>query len=680
MHFRQEAIERPVDDNKIFGPGEGPLGHGTPGRLSRWRGRLLGEARDPLDPHVFHQISLVAFLAWVGLGADGLSSSCYGPEEAYLALGQHHFLALLLAILMAVTIFVISASYSQIIELFPTGGGGYLVATQLLGSGAGVVSGCALVIDYVLTIAVSVASGVDALFSLLPPTAQRFELPCGAIVILLLILLNLRGVKESVTMLLPIFLVFLATHAIVIVAALVMNATAAPTIVADAYHESQSAAGALGYGGLFILLMRAYSMGGGTYTGIEAVSNGLQILREPRVATAHRTMRYMAISLAVVSSGILLAYLLVGVEHVPHQTLNAVLIERVSASWPGAQWFVLITLLSEGALLFVAAQAGFLDGPRVLANMAIDSWVPHRFYQLSERLVTENGIVMMGGAALALLMYTQGSVGLLVVLYSINVFLTFSLSQLGMCVHWWQVRKDERLWLRRLAVNGVGLVLTTGILCATVSLKFLAGGWITVVLTSGFVAICTWIRSHYRKAQQVVQRLDDILTNVPTVDATSVQPTRNNHAPTAVFLVNGYTGLGIHAVLAVPRLFGSQFKNFVFVSAGVIDSSRFKGTAEVENLRHTTETSLKKYVQLARSGGVHAEYWYALGTDTIDEVEKLCTRVAETFPKSVFFAGKLVFEQENFLTRLLHNQAATTLQRRLQFNGLTMVVLPVRAL
>src|SRR5262245_44157217 len=131
------------------------------GVSARLRDRVLGRARAPLDPYVCYQVSLVACLAWVGLGADGLSSSCYGPEEAYRALATHHFLALILAGLMALTVFVISASYSQIIELFPSGGGGYLVATQLLGSAAGLVSGCALGIDFVLTIAVSLASGAE---------------------------------------------------------------------------------------------------------------------------------------------------------------------------------------------------------------------------------------------------------------------------------------------------------------------------------------------------------------------------------------------------------------------------------------------------------------------------------------------------------------------------------------
>ena len=297
------ATTSPSAEPAVFGPGEGPIAHAEPSLWQRARERFVGRARDPLDPHVFHQISLVAFLAWVGLGADGLSSSCYGPAEAYLALGEHHFLAVILAALMGITVFVISASYAQIIQLFPTGGGGYLVATHLLGSGAGLVSGCALVIDYVLTISVSVASGADAVFSLLPPDLHVYKLMAAVLVVVLLIVLNMRGVKESVTLLLPIFVLFLITHAVMIGVALISKAPEAPRIVADAYAESQQAAGSLGIAALFLMLMRAYSLGGGTYTGIEAVSNGLQILREPRVATGKRTMLYMALSLALVVVG-----------------------------------------------------------------------------------------------------------------------------------------------------------------------------------------------------------------------------------------------------------------------------------------------------------------------------------------------------------------------------------------
>src|SRR3990172_13493 len=138
-------------------------------RIRRFKKVLFGAPRNLFDPRVFHQISLVAFFAWVGLGADAISSSAYGPEEAYLALGDHAVLALFVAFATVVTVFVISGSYSQIIEAFPSGGGGYIVASKLLGEKVGVVSGSALVIDYVLTVTISIASGADALFSILSP-------------------------------------------------------------------------------------------------------------------------------------------------------------------------------------------------------------------------------------------------------------------------------------------------------------------------------------------------------------------------------------------------------------------------------------------------------------------------------------------------------------------------------
>jgi amino acid transporter len=637
-----------------------------------------------LAPDVFHRISLAAFLAWVGLGSDGLSSSCYGPEEAFLALGSHTFLALLLALLMAVTVFVISTSYAQLIELFPTGGGGYLVATKLLGRYPGLVCGGALLVDYVLTIAISIASGADAIFNVLPLAYHQYKLWTAALAIGLLMVLNLRGVRESVVVLLPIFFVFLLTHTIVILYGTGVHLGTAPTVIAASFHESQASLSDLGFLGMGLILLRAYSLGGGTYTGIEAVSNGLQILREPRVETGKRTMAYMAGSLAFMASGLLLGYLLVEVEHQAGMTLNGTLTWSLVRGWhlgsvPIGSVFFLVTMISAGAILFVAAQTGFLGGPQVLANMALDSWVPRRFYQLSERLVTQDGVLLMGGAALALLFYTSGDVHVLVVLYSINVFLTFSLSQLGMCRHWWQVRGHEPTWRKRIMVNGSGLILTTGILIATVTLKFRAGGWVTMVLTSAVIGLCLYINRHYREAEKSLRRLDDILLELPLPDDPPPVPPRNANAPTAVFFVNSYNGLGIHSVLGVPRLFGAHFKNFVFVGVGVIDSSRFKGREEIDNLRRQTEQSLEKYVSFVRRQGYYAEYWCALGTDAIDELERLAHEVAKRFPRAVFFAGKLVFRQERFWDKVLHNQAAFTLQRRLQFAGLPMVVLPVRA-
>ena len=647
------------------------------------RETLLGKPKDPLDPGVFHQISLVAFLAWVGLGADGLSSSAYGPEEAYLALGQHLFLALPLAILMALTVFIISASYSQIIELFPTGGGGYLVATKLLGSKTGLVSGCALVVDYMLTITISVASGADAIFSFLPPALHGAKHAVEILLVFFLIYLNLRGTKESVLFLLPIFLLFVVLHIAAIGLGVFPNADALPAVMAQTRQEVAGDIQGMGLWTTLFILLHAYSLGGGTYTGIEAVSNGLQVLRDPKVVTGKKTMRYMAISLAFTASGLLLCYLLNQVVHEPGKTLNASLLEKIYAGFfpAGGTTFtlvVVVTLLSEAALLLVAAQAGFIDGPRVLSNMAIDSWAPHRFSHLSDHLVTQYGVWFMGLASLGFLLYTGGEVKLLIVMYSINVFLTFTLSQLGMCRHWWQVRKERNRWLRKLLLNGLGLCLTAIILAVTLVFKFAEGGWVTAAVTSCFVLLCYAVRSHYDRVQGALKSLDETLMHIPFRPDLNPVPPKDANAPTAVVIVRDFDGIGIHTLLNIPRVFPSHFKNVVFISVGVIDSSRFKGAREIENLRATTEESLKSFVEFGNCLGWYAESRYALGIDLIADLEVLCKKVAGEFPRSVFFAGKLVFKQETLFTRALHNHTPYTLQQRLQFEGLQMIVLPIR--
>jgi len=652
--------------------------------LASLRELLFGKPKDPLDPKVFHQISLVAFLAWVGLGADGLSSSAYGPEEAYLALGQHFYLALPLAILMAATVFIISASYSQVIELFPTGGGGYLVATKLLGSKAGLVSGSALVVDYMLTITISIASSADALFSFLPAGYQSYKIIAAVGFIFGLIFLNLRGVKESVMFLLPIFLLFILMHIVAITMGLLPHLADMPTLVANSYQETVGDVRGIGLLATLGILLHAYSLGGGTYTGIEAVSNGLQILREPRVETGKKTMLYMATSLAFTASGILICYLLNRVAHEPGKTLNASLFTIVYGTFFGGDSLstavlVIVTLVTEAALLVVAAQAGFLDGPRVLANMSLDSWVPHRLAHLSDQLVTRNGVWFMGLASLAFLIYSQGQVKLLVVMYSINVFLTFTLSQLGMCRHWWEVRKSATPWRYRLGVNGLGLLATGTILLVTVTTKLAEGGWVTILVTLVFVLLCQAVRWHYDRVRQALKRLDDTLLGIPfQPDLNAAAPVKNSSAPTAAIIVRDFDGIAVHTLLNIQRLFPNHFKNVVFISVGVIDTGQFKGQAEIENLKRKKEEDLKSFVDFATCLGWYAEYRYSLGVDLIGELEQLCDAVAKEFPRVVFFSGKLVFEEENLFTRLLHNHTPFTLQQRLQFAGRDMMILPIR--
>jgi amino acid transporter len=636
---------------------------------------VLGKPKNPLDPHVFEAMALAAFFAWVGVGADGLSSSCYGPEEAFISLGQHAHLAVFLAFAVIATVFILSASYSQIIELFPSGGGGYLVASKLLGPTSGVVSGCALLVDYILTISISLASGMDAIFSFLPPQWFHWKFLATVAIVIVMIVLNLRGVKESVVILTPIFLAFVVTHIFIVLYGIFTHGAGLPTLVSDTLHETHTGIQTLGWGAMLLIFFRAFSLGGGTFTGIEAVSNSMQILAEPRVATAKKTMLYMSVSLSFMAGGLLINYLLNGVHAVPGKTMNAVLMDGLFGTGRAGHWFLLFSLLAEGALLFVASQTGFVGGPRVMSTMALDGWLPRRFTNLSERLVMEDGVLVMGLFALLTILYTHASVRILVVMYSINVFVTFTLSQLGMVFHW--VKNRGRGWVHGLIINGTGTILTVGILIMTSVIKFSEGGWVTIVFTGAFIVVCVLIKRHYVQTFKALRGLDEILTQLPLPDITQM-PRVSEKDPTAILMVGSYNGMGIHSFLAIQRFFPGHFKNYVFVSVGVIDSDRFKGADEIGALKLSVEKDLKKYVELANKTGFYAEARFGLGTDVIEELVVLCNQVAKEWDKKVYFTGQLAFEGETFWTRILHNQTSFALQRRLLFDGHEVVILPIR--
>jgi len=647
------------------------------GFIDKFRRKLIGAPRDIQDSSIFHKISLIPVLAWIGLGADGLSSSSYGPEEAFRALGEHTYLAVFLALATALTVFIISYAYSRIIEHFPTGGGGYVVATHTLGEKAGVVSGCALLVDYMLTITVSIASCADALFSFLPMGFHHFKLSFAIFLILLLIVLNLRGVKESVTVLAPIFVVFLVTHTLMLGYGIFTHLGDVKPIVDEFQVNFGQGLSVLGGMGMFLLFLHAYSLGAGTYTGIEAVSNGLQIMREPRVQSGKRTMVYMSTSLALTAGAIFVCYLLLKVRPLEGQTLNAVLAGNVFRNWTFGQWLALITILSEGAILLVAAQTGFLDGPRVMANMAVDSWFPHRFATLSERLTMHNGVLLMGGAALLLLIYTHGSVSMLIVMYSINVFATFSLSELGMSRFFIKNRKKEKEWKKHLPVHLTGLTLCATILTITVIEKFTSGGWMTLLITSGVIGVCYLIRRHYTDVTEKIRELDEMLMNLPFTDSVNQEPV-DPKKMTAVQLVSGFNGFGIHTLLSIVRNFPNLYKNIIFVSVAVADSGSFKGQEAAEGLKESTKEALMKYVDLSRRLGLPADYRFDIGTDVVESATHLCESIAEEFPRSTFFTGQLIFPHVRLFHRLLHNETAFAIQRRLQWSGITTVILPIR--
>jgi K+ transporter len=289
----------------------------------------------------------------------------------------------------------------------------------------------------------------------------------------------------------------------------------------------------------------------------------------------------------------------------------------------------------------------------------------------------QNGVLLMGLAALAMLLYTRGSVQTLVYMYSINVFLTFSLSQLGM-TRFWKERRGEPGRGRYLALHVVALLLCVGILVVTVLERFTHGGWVTVLLTALFVALCYGIHGHYRRAQEGLRQLDDVLDTLPATGEArpkSLDP----KLPTAVLLVSSFNGFGVHTLLSILRYFPGLYKQFIFVSVAVVDSGSFKGREEIEALQQHTEEDLAKYVEKTRRMGFAADSVWDVGIEVVAKATDLCQQVARLYPKATIFTGKLVFREERFYHGFLHSETARAIQRRLQWVGVPMVVLPIRA-
>lgn len=647
--------------------------------FSTLRQLLIGKPRNPLNPDTQRHIALIALLAWIGLGADGLSSSCYGPEEAFIALGAHTYLALFIAIATVFTVFIIALAYNQVIELFPSGGGGYKVATHLLGPHAGLVSGAALIVDYVLTIALSFASGVDALFSLLPNSLLPYKLTTAIVVTFLFIALNLRGMKESIKFLLPIFLGFVVVHVALILYGVFYHINQLPEIAVNTVNQTHGFSQQVGWFVVIALMMRAYSLGSGTYTGIEAVSNNVNRLVEPRVETGKWTMLYMAVSLSFTAGGIILLYLLWNVTPQTGETLNAVVFHKILGDSSFAHIALIITLALEAGLLFVGGNTGFLAGPTVLANMAIDSWLPNRFRHLSSRLVTQNGVILFGLAAVVILLWSHGHVSWLVVLYSMNVFLTFSISILGLCVYWWQQRKTatSNFWLWRLLFSMFALSITASILVITLISKFTTGGWVTVVITGTVIILCLLTKRYYT---QIANKLNatDILLHVDSHGKTAHPPELDPLKPTAVIFISSHRGIGVHTLLWVLRMFPGHFKNIIFLSVGIVDVESYSGQATLEEMQRDVTERLNYFIDYCHQRGLPAKGYAAYGTDPAAELTTLAEKIGHQYLNSIFFASKLTFDNDNWLTRWLHNETAYTLQRRLHLRNMQLVILPMR--
>jgi amino acid transporter len=487
--------------------------------LRQW---LIGQ---PLPTSAHHEERYGNAEALAILSSDALSSVAYATQEIVLMLGMAGAAALNYTLpitgLIVGLMVIVGTSYRQTIRAYPHGGGSYRVSEENLGSIAGLVAGASLSIDYVLTVAVSVAAGIAALTSYFP-ALEAERVPLCLVAVVLVMVANLRGVSSSARLLsVPTYL-FMGMVMLLLVAGAVK--TGLGQLATTPLANQQELLGqAHGHGFKVVgpmLLLRAFSSGCAALTGIEAISDSVAAFKPVEWRNARRVLAVMVTMLAVMFSGISALAHQSGVVYVENgPTLLYQLGGRIFGDGPLLALLQLATLL----ILLLAANTAYADFPRLAAFLARDGFLPRQLASLGDRLVFSNGIYALSGFAALLLIVFQGSVSQLIPLYAVGVFLSFTLSQTGMVVHWWKER--GRRWHSKALVNGLGAVITAVVTVVLLLSKFTHGAWLVVLTIPILVAIFLRIRTHYNHVARRLHMEKGVRLKLPPPPASGGTPT-----------------------------------------------------------------------------------------------------------------------------------------------------------
>lgn len=451
---------------------------------------------DPLSNEMLTHERIPKWKALAVLSSDALSSVAYATEEVLIPLALFATAAVAwsmpIAIAIGVLLFVVTVSYRQTIDAYPNGGGAYTVAKDNLGVNAGLVAGAALLIDYVLTVSVSVAAGVENIASAFPILLPH-KVGLGLFCILVIMLMNLRGVRESANVFaIPTYL-FIGSFIVMIIVGFWKLTTGAAVQVAPIVHEVYPALP-------LFLLLRAFSSGCVALTGIEAISNGIPIFKDPSQRNAKITMAWMAFILGSFFLGITLLSHLYGIIPKEGETAVSLLARQIF----GDGFFYYVIPTATTLILILAANTSYADFPRLSSLLAKDKFLPRQLASLGDRLVFSNGIVGLSIAAALLIFIFQGDTHSLIPLYAVGVFLSFTLSQSGMIVHHFRYREEG--WQRALLFNAVGVLTTAGVLLVIGATKFTHGAWVVILLIPTFVFFFKQIHKHYVYANEKLVR------------------------------------------------------------------------------------------------------------------------------------------------------------------------------
>lgn len=448
------------------------------------------------------------------LGIDALSSAAYGPEAALtilipLGAAGIGYIGPIVGLIIALML-VVFVSYRQTIGAYPQGGGSYTVASENLGTFCGLLAAAALLLDYILTVAVGISAGVGALVSAFPKL-QHLTLPICLAILALLTVVNLRGVREAgLAFMAPTYLFIVSLLGVIawgLFKAATQGGHPTPVIPPPAPSKAVEAAGAW-------LLLRAFASGCTAMTGVEAVSNGIRAFREPAVDHAKRTLTVIIITLAVLLAGIaaLCHVYRVGATPPGREGYQSVL-SQLTAAVAGHGVVYYVTIGSVLAVLCLSANTAFADFPRLCRMIAADGYLPEGFAQRGRRLVYSQGILVLAVLAGVLLAAFGGVTDRLIPLYAVGAFLAFTMSQAGMVVHW--KRKHGPRWA--MAVNGVGAVCTGLTLAIVLVAKFGEGAWITVLVVPALLSLFYAVHRHYRAVAR------EVATDKP-LDTAGIEP------------------------------------------------------------------------------------------------------------------------------------------------------------
>jgi amino acid transporter len=458
---------------------------------------LIGK---PLATSQAHHERLSKLKALAVFASDALSSTAYATEEILLVLilagtGVLH-LSIPVAMAIAALLVIVASSYYQTIQAYPQGGGTYIVSKDNLGAMPSLIAGAALLVDYVLTVAVSIAAGVAALFSWLPFLLD-YRVPLAVAVVALVTLINLRGVRESGSIFaVPTYLFVVCMFGMLVTGLFkYFTGTLAPA-------EHVAGEGALVGEVTAFFILRAFSAGCTALTGVEAIADGVPAFRKPEAQNAGRTLLAMVLILGTMFVGITLLARRLGAVPVEGETVLSQVARSVFGDGPA---YVAVQL-ATATILLLAANTAFADFPRLSSFVARDGYLPRPLANVGDRLVFSNGIILLGALASALLVAFGGDTHALLPLYAIGVFLSFTISQTAMVARW--MRLKVRNWQLGAAVNGVGALATLTVLGVIVATRFTHGGWIVIVLIPCIVWIFLRIHRHYREAAAQLS-LDD---------------------------------------------------------------------------------------------------------------------------------------------------------------------------